>query len=121
MGYDPAVVFRRVRDILSRTPGRSLSSVAAELDLDRHTLTRHLRKAASLEFNELRLEFVAMALDRLTQRHRPLLRKEVANELGFRSTRTLGQWIWRVTNRTDIAALAPESTEKLHPKKRRRK
>jgi methylphosphotriester-DNA--protein-cysteine methyltransferase len=74
MGYDPAVIVREVSEILARKPGRSLHSITKELGVDRHTVTRSVKRHAGMTFHELQANAMRDALSRLRQGHRPLLR-----------------------------------------------
>jgi len=59
--------------------------------LDRHTLSRAL-KTAGLSFRQLRAAAIGEALERASNSRRPLIQKEVAEMLGFRSSRTVRNW-----------------------------
>jgi len=65
MGYDPAVVLRDVSRLLAKEPGRTLRSIAAELRIDRHTITRDLSRVNATTFRQLQAQFIFEALGRL--------------------------------------------------------
>lgn len=118
MGYDPLAIVREVRHLLSRRPGRSLGSIAKQLGVDRHTISRNLRRATGGGFDGLQLEYISDALAKLRLGHRLLFRKEIANELGLSSTRALKRWVLRTAQGPQSAKPAPKASQML-PRGRR--
>lgn len=117
MGYDPAVVLRDVSRLLSKEPGRTLLSIAAELGIDRHTITRDLRRVNRTTFRQLQAQFMFDALDRLAI-ERPMLKKEIADQLGLPSARALRVWMRRANERSRQVRTAPKRS-RPHPRSRR--
>jgi hypothetical protein len=111
MGYDHAKVRREVLRMLNAQPVRSLKSIAAELRVDRHTITRVLR-ASGTNFSQARQEALNSQMDSILGQSRPLLMKEVAQLLGC-SSRTLRSRMARrqraVSSRTKPAGRLNES------------
>jgi len=101
MGYDPQHVARRVRYLLVQSPGRTLCSVAAELGIDRHTITRALNRVGSVSFHELQSREMALALRRLNSQPRLLLQKERAAAVGCSCAR-LRAWETRLKARGHV-------------------
>lgn len=108
MGYDRSLIVERLDSILKAEPGRSLSSIAVELGISRHTADRALR-AVGVSFRDLRLARTKEALERLATAKRPLLQKELAALLGFGSQRRLLAWRRRLEEESAIGA--PVATE----------
>jgi hypothetical protein len=117
MGYDPAVVLRDVSRLLSRKPGRTLLSIAAELGIDRHTITRDLRRVNGTTFRQLQAQFIFDALGQLAI-DKPMLKKEVADQLGLPSARALRVWMRRAEDRSKEVRTAPKRSQ-LRPRCRR--
>ena len=116
MGYDPDIIIRDLSRILSRQPGRTLASIAQELNVDRHTVTRDLKRTGGVSFRQLQAKFMRAALDRLLASG-PLLKKEVASQLGLRSTRALRAWLRRLRDRTQDVPTAPKSFTMRRPRR----
>lgn len=118
MGYDQVAVYREVCRLLSRQPGRTLLSIAAELRIDRHTIARDLRRVAGRGFRDLQLHFMCEAMSSLIASTVPLMRKEIADRLGLPSTRSLSAWMARLERdcSKDVGS-APEFLKPLHPPK----
>ncbi len=96
MGYDRAELVLRVKAVLTKEPTRNLKSIAAELNVGRHTITRSLRLLEGVTFEQCRLRTIAVALDRIRANSRPLTRKELAARIGFSSRRRLGACLKRI-------------------------
>jgi hypothetical protein len=58
MRYDSAVIRGQVCRILSRHRGRSRTSIARELGVDRHTVTRDVNRAAGSTFRALQVQYM---------------------------------------------------------------
>ena len=101
MGYEPAIIVRRLRDALSRKPGQTLHSIADDLKVERHTIRHALKRIEGVSFGDLQAEFMRAALDRLQRRDEPLFKKQIADELGLRSTRALRHWLGRLGFRSE--------------------
>jgi AraC-like DNA-binding protein len=115
-GYDHAAIYRQVREALARAPGRNLRAIAEELNVDRHTVTRAIQRQAGLSFAKLQVVYMRQALEQLGRRRQPLLRKEVANQLGLASTRALQAWLERINRGSQNASSAPRSTQLRRPR-----
>ena len=87
--YESTVLIATVRRCLEGQPGCSLASIAATLGVDRHTITRQLKLHCGVTFVELQDQYLRMALEKLNANPRLVLRKEIAQELGLRSTQAL--------------------------------
>jgi len=96
MGYDRAELVSRLKAALAKEPTRSLKSIADELNVGRHTITRVLRLLEGVTFEQLRLRTIADALDRIRANSRPLTGKEIAARLGFSCQRRLGACLRRL-------------------------
>jgi predicted ArsR family transcriptional regulator len=108
MGYDPAVIYREVGEALSQKAGRSMQSIANELKVDRHTISRVLRRIAGVSFEQMRTEYMRQALQEIVRRHDPLLKKQISHELGLRSTRVLRAWLAKLGPDSQTASSAPK-------------
>lgn len=89
MAYDRDELFSRVRAALAACPTCSLKSIASELNVSRHTLTRAVRRLEGVTFRQLRLRAIADTVATVRSRSRPLIGKELAARAGFRSQRRL--------------------------------
>jgi hypothetical protein len=108
VGYNTAIIYREVCEALSRKPGRSLHEIATDLKLERHTVTRAVKRLAGVSFRELQTQYIRRAIQELDLRREPLLRKQIADELGLPSTRSLLGWLRRIGVRSRNAPTAPK-------------
>lgn len=94
MAYASRDVAKCVAAMLRTRPSHSLESIAGELKIERHTISRCLRRAYGKSFTEMKSEAIVTALTGLVG-NRLMSWKEVAVLCGF-STRTLERWRARV-------------------------
>jgi len=92
MGYDKRDLVGRLKALLADAAGRSLASIAEELNVDRHTVTRSVRRVEGVSFKQLQFDFIAAALDRIALGPRPTTGKEIAARLGLASQRRVRAW-----------------------------
>lgn len=91
MTYDKDRLIDRVTELLRASPTRPLQSIADELRVDRHTITRRLLEQGRLSFRDLQVDFVADTLRRLDGGREILTKQQMASALGC-SVRTLAAW-----------------------------
>lgn len=84
---------RTVEMMLSSCPQLSLSKIASELGIDRHTLERALLRTRRKAFRELRAEILASKAAVLLRQVPPLSVKEVAFMLGYESARSFSRFV----------------------------
>lgn len=93
MAYPSEVLARTVEMMLNSCPQLSLSKIAFELGVDRHTLERALLRTRRKVFRELRAEILASKAAVLLGRVPPLSVKEVAFMLGYESPRSFSRFV----------------------------
>lgn len=95
MGYPSESLARSVEVMLDSCPQLSLSKIASELGIDRHTLERALVRTRRKPFWELRAERLARKPAELLEQVPPLSVKEIAFVLGYESPRGFSRFVKR--------------------------
>jgi AraC-like DNA-binding protein len=98
MAYDLARLAERVHAQLRSNPGQPLKTIAARLQVDRHTLTRALHKHLGRTFRQLRQECLKAAAIHLFQSPEAPSAQWVARQLGYGSRRSFLRWYRRAAN-----------------------
>jgi AraC-like DNA-binding protein len=93
MAYDASLLLQRIEENLATRPRMSLSDMARQLNVERHTIERSVRSGTGGTFRELQDEkLLAQALRLLTEEPARSL-KEVSFELGYSSPRAFRRFI----------------------------
>ncbi len=95
MAYDLHRLFDEVDSLLGKNPHTTLSEIARQLAVDRHTIEKVVRLGSRKSFRDLRREYLyARACSLLSERpERPL--KQVAASLGYTTVQALYRFILR--------------------------
>jgi AraC-like DNA-binding protein len=93
MAYNVRLLLQRIEENLATRPRTSLSEIARQLNVERHTIERSVRSGTGRTFRELQDEnLLVQALRLLTEEPGRSL-KEVSFELGYSSPRAFRRFI----------------------------
>lgn len=95
MSYNRSGLVIRIRGALQKRPLTSVTRLAVDLGIGRHTITRALRKNGGKSFRDLQDEYL---IDRLVslRSSETLSVKQIAYELGYRSPGSLSRRLHRM-------------------------
>lgn len=97
VSYDSHRLALEVITLLSKEPSLSLTSMAARISVDRHTLTRALRTTWGTSFRDLRCDVLVKEAIELLRDRPALCLKEIAFMTGFSSSKSFSHFIKRMT------------------------
>lgn len=89
MSYEPRLIAAHVRQRLTDQPLTTLAVIAAELDVDRHTISSALKRTDDGSFRSIQLQCLQGAIEQ--QLAMPLTRplSAIATGIGYSSVRAL--------------------------------
>jgi len=93
MAYDRRLLFKRVEESLSSRPRTSISEIARQVKVDRHTIERAVRQVTGGSFRQLQQQALLGAALRLLAAEPGRSVKEISFLLGYGSPRAFSRFM----------------------------
>jgi AraC-like DNA-binding protein len=109
MAYDVRLLLQRIEENLATRPRMSLSEIARQLSVERHTIERSVRNRTGKTFRELQDEKLLAQALRLLNTEPTRSVKEISFQLGYRSPRAFCRFMRRAHGTSPTEARAERS------------
>jgi methylphosphotriester-DNA--protein-cysteine methyltransferase len=100
MAYNPRGIFKEIETLLSVNPGLTLTALARDLAVDRHTIERSFRKAKGCTFRDYKHRKLVEEFLNLVVANENLTGKQIASCLGYRSRAAFSRFVKSSTGKT---------------------